>query len=111
MPVRIDFHYIHTEPTSALEDHARKSFESLSHVISGLDPEGTALLKLEFVRTTQHHHKGQVYEVKAQLSMPKKVFHADAEGEDLHTILDSIKHKLMHLLEKHKGQATAHRAA
>jgi len=109
--VRIQYHYIHIEKSAALEEHARKSFESLEHLVSGLDPEGSAVLKLEFVRTTAHHHKGMVYEVKAQFSIPKKDFFAEAHDEDMHAALNHVKHKLAHLVQHYKEEAKGHHGA
>lgn len=109
--VRIDFHYIHIEPTPTLEVHAQKTFDSLAHLISGLDPAGAALLKLEFARSTQHHNKGMVYQAKAQLVMPKQTFRAEADAEDMHAALDALKHTLVRLVERHKEQVQKHHAA
>jgi len=109
--VRIDFHYIHLEPTEALEAHARKSFASLEHIIRGIDPEGSALLKLEFIRSTHHHNKGLVYQAKAQFDLPKKVFHAEASGADMHATLDEARHKLVSAVERYKEQVRGRHAA
>lgn len=109
--MRIDFHYIHLEPTPALEEHALKSFAALEHIISGIDPGGIAFLKLEFIRNTQHHHKGLVYEVKIQFDLSKKVFHVEAAGTDMHAALDEARHKLTHAVERHKEQITGRHGA
>jgi ribosome-associated translation inhibitor RaiA len=46
-----------------------------------------------------------VYEVRAQLDLPKKVFNAEASATDMHAALDQAKHKLVHLVERYKEQA------
>lgn len=73
--------------------------------------EGTGrelpLLALEFGRTTRHHRKGNVYRAEANLSIGKKLFHAEAEARDVRAACDLLEEELEEELRSFKGKRTA----
>lgn len=62
---------------------------------------------VEVAKTTNHHHKGDVFRAEADIRLPGKVLRAQAEQWDLHQAIDQVKDELQRELEKYKGAQSA----
>lgn len=65
------------------------------------------MLDLEFGRTTRHHRKGKVYHAEANLTLGKKMLHAEADEEDIRAACDVLEQELNHELSTHKERRMA----
>lgn len=104
--MNIKLKFTNLEPTAALEAYANEKFRMLEKILIHLDPEGAADLHVELGRTTRHHQKGEVYEVRANLSIPGKTFQVGETEEELYAAIDVAKDTLYHALEKFKDLKT-----
>jgi len=104
--MNIKLKFTNLEPTASLEAYADAKFRMLEKMLIHLDPEGTADLHVELARTTKHHHKGDIYEVKANLHIPGKTFQVSETEEELYAGVDMAKDTLYRALEKFKDFKT-----
>mgnify|MGYP000125406298 CR=1 FL=1 len=58
---------------------------------------------VEVGKTTNHHHKGEIFRAEVNLSIPGKLLRAEDENEDLYVALKNVVDTLGRELEKEKG--------
>ena len=56
-----------------------------------LDPKVQALAEIEIGKTTQHHHKGDVFKAEINLAVGKDNFRAVVIEADLYAAIDKMK--------------------
>lgn len=92
--------------TPALNEYLEMKIGSLSKFLSRYDKEGVVEIKVELARTTNHHHKGDVFMAEADVRLPGKILRADAEAEDIRSAIDLLENKLAKQIEKHKDKTS-----
>lgn len=63
----------------------------LDRFVKRLDEKGVAAAWIEIARTTQHHHKGDVYRAECDLKLPGKLLRAESENWNVRLAIDEIK--------------------
>lgn len=79
------------EMTPAISDYVDKKIDALTKFI---DPKAKALAEVEIGRTTNHHHKGDVYKADVLLTVGKDTFHAEVTESDLYVAIDMVKDRM-----------------
>lgn len=80
------------EMTPSIQDYVHKKVDALTKFI---DTEVEALAEIEIGRTTNHHHKGDVYKAEINLTLGKDRFRADVTESDLYTAIDMMKDRIV----------------
>lgn len=88
--------------TPSLTQYIEEKLGGLERFIERYDHEGLVELWVEVARTTQHHHKGDVFRAEADLRLPGKVLRAEEESSDVRTAVDAVKDKLHLEIKKYK---------
>ena len=95
--MRIDIHGQHIDVTPAIREYVATRFERLGrHFEQPFDVR--TILSVE--KTRQH--------AEATVTLAGRVFHADAEGQDLYAAIDALADKLDRALLKHKEKRADH---
>lgn len=89
------------ELTPGIKEHVETKIGGLKHL---LDPHRTELaeVRVEIGKSSQHHHKGNVFYAEANLKMGKYLFRATTTHEDLHAAINDVRDELEQQLKKHK---------
>jgi putative sigma-54 modulation protein len=88
--------------TPALKEYIEEKISTIAKFLSRWDEEGTVEAWVEVGRTTQHHHKGDVFRAVVDIRVPGKAFRAEDEDWDLRVAIDRVKDKLKREAEKYK---------
>jgi ribosomal subunit interface protein len=91
------------EATPSLHALIDEKLGSLSKFLKEFEAEGVDELTIMIARTTVHHAKGEVFEVKADLRLPKKVLRVSEIGNDIRVAVDLVKRKLQLEIKKYKS--------
>ncbi len=76
------------EMTEAISAYVHSRVDALERFI---DPNVQALAEIEIGKTTQHHHKGDVFKAEMNLSVGKDRFRAVLIESDLYVAIDKMK--------------------
>lgn len=90
--------------TPSLKTYAEEKFGHIEKLIQRFEGEGEVELKVDLGRSTQHHHKGLVFYVDANLNLPGTLLRAEEEGEDIRGVIDVVEEKLKREIEKYRTQ-------
>ena len=95
------------ELTPAIREYVEKRIESLKKFMGSI-PD-TTHVQVEVGKTTNHHHKGDIFraEMNVTLSGNSYQFRAEAETEDLYAAIDLAKDELERELQTFKGKKVA----
>ncbi len=85
------------ELTPSLYEYIETKFKLLEKFI-----KNATEFSVEVEKENKHHRKGDVFWVKAQLSIPGKVLMAQAHGEDMMNVVVEAKEQLEGELRKEK---------
>lgn len=78
--------------------------EAISDKIGGLEKYFDNIIgcEVEVGRTTNHHHKGDVFFAEVNLEVPNKIIRASAQTDDLFKSLNEAKDKMKTEITKYK---------
>lgn len=93
------------ELTPSIKEYIEEKLLSLSHFIQKWEEEGAVEADFELARSTQHHHKGNVYFAEVNLSLGGKLLRAKFEGDDPHEVVDKVKDKIKTEIIKFKEKS------
>ncbi|MBI5220700.1 MAG: ribosome-associated translation inhibitor RaiA [Candidatus Liptonbacteria bacterium] len=99
--MQVSYTFVHLDPSPAIENYALEKLAFLDKLLSRHGGD-VASVEVEFVRTTRHHHKGEVYQVNIRLKLPRKQILVSETGEDIRATLDAAKNKLHQTVERYK---------
>ncbi len=85
------------ELTPSIEDYINEKIGGLNKYFDNI-----IACEVEVGKTTEHHHKGDIFRAEVNLSVPKKVLRAEAETDDLYKSITAVKEKLKIELIKYK---------
>jgi putative sigma-54 modulation protein len=98
MNISITAHSI--EITPALREYVEKRFSGLAK-FTGSEPTVT----IDLDKTTEHHHKGEIFEAKAHVTTPLgKQYHADSAKTDMYEAIDDVRTEIVRLLTSGKDK-------
>lgn len=92
------------EITPAISEYVHKKIDALERFI---ESESVALAEVEIGRTTNHHHKGDVYKAEINFTLEKDIFRAVAIQSDLYVAIDVMKDNIMQEVTKAKKKRFA----
>lgn len=79
------------ELTSAIREYTE---EKLSHLDELLPEDPSILADVEVGKTTNHHHKGDVFRCEVNLRVPGNLLRVEKVEEDLYKAIDKVKDHL-----------------
>lgn len=85
--------------TKEIKEYAEKKVRALMKYLGSI-PIMEAIVKLALV--SKHHQKGDIYECKIQLKLPKKTLIVMKVEEDIFKAIDKVKDHLERSIEKYK---------
>lgn len=91
-----------SDMTPSLQTYIDDKLGSLAKFVKHFDERGEAEIWLELSRTTEHHRKGEVFKVAADLRLPKKILRAEEYAEDIRVAIDHARNTLHLEIEKYK---------
>ena len=90
------------ELTPALKDYVEKRLGGLSKFTSG---EPTVVVDIG--KTTEHHHKGEIFEAKVSATTPLgKTYHAVSHKSDMYEAIDDVRAEIVRELTSAKDKKT-----
>ena len=80
------------EMTPAISDYLTKKISALEKFVK---KESEYVARIEVGRTTNHHHKGEVFMAEINLECEGDYFRAVAESDDLYRAIDQMKDEIV----------------
>jgi len=77
--------------TEAISDYLERKITGLEKFVQKID---NAIARVEVGRTTNHHHKGEVFKAEIHFEYGDHKFMAKAESTDLYKAIDKVKDEL-----------------
>ncbi len=91
------------ELTLAIKEYIEMKIGSLAKLVSSIEREGMEVLaRVDIVRTSNHHGKGDVYRAEVNIDAPQNIVRAEEEATDIRAAIDSVQVKLKQMLVKYK---------
>ncbi len=90
------------ELTPSIKTYIENKILPLSRFVERWEKRGSVEVNFELARTTQHHHKGDVYYAEVNLSLGGKLLRTEYSGEDIHEVVDRAKDKIKEELITYK---------
>ena len=90
------------ELTTSLKDYVDEKIGSIGKLIKKWDMDSSIEVRVEIGRTTNHHHKGDVFRAEANLRLPHKILRAEDENTDIRTAIDRVEDMLKREITKYK---------
>ncbi len=87
------------ELTDAISNYVHKKVDVLMKFI---EPDVDALAEIEIGRTTNHHHKGDVYKAEMNLTVGKDNFQIVMIESDLYAAIDKMKDRIVQDVKRSK---------
>jgi ribosomal subunit interface protein len=90
----IKHHIKHTnmELTEAIADYLEKKLKAFEKFV---DESVEGIARVEVGRTSNHHHKGDVFRAEIDLEFGHQKFHASVEADDLYRAIDEVKDEIV----------------
>ncbi len=87
------------ELTDAISAYVHKKVDALYKFVM---PDEEALAEVEIGRTTNHHHKGEVYKAEINLIYGKDNFRTVIINDDLYSAIDKMKEGILNEVRRSK---------
>ena len=91
------------ELTPSLKEYVEEKIGSVSKLIKKWDMDDSIEVRVEIGRTTNHHHKGDVFRAEADMRLPGKILRAEDENADMHAAIDKVENILKREIDKYKS--------
>ncbi len=88
------------ELTDAIKDAVESELSALDALVERWGEAASA--DVEVGKTTQHHHKGEIFRAEVNLQIPGKLLRAEDENEDLYIAIKNVADTLQRELVKEK---------
>ncbi|MDD5547508.1 MAG: ribosome-associated translation inhibitor RaiA [Candidatus Pacebacteria bacterium] len=82
------------DSTPSIKEYIEDKILPLGSILKKWEEEGSVLARFELSRSTNHHHKGDVYYAEVNLTVGGKLLRAECEGDDVHGVIDKVKDKI-----------------
>ena len=86
--------------TDAIKDAVESEMATLDPMLERWGDAASA--DVEVGKTTQHHHKGDIFRAEVNLQIPGKLLRAEDENEDLYVAIKNVADTLSRELNKEK---------
>jgi ribosomal subunit interface protein len=87
--------------TPSISDYADKRLAGIGKLLGG-DP--SFICDLELGKTSEHHHKGDIFRAEIHITGKGKDSYASAEDQDLYTAIDIMRDEITRELKASKGK-------
>ncbi len=94
----------HSELTPSISQYVEKKLKSLTKYFHNI-----IRLDVEVQKTSQHHNKGKIFKVDANLQIPGKLLRAEHVADDLYAAIDYVQYELKRELLKAKEKKLSDR--
>ncbi len=89
--------------TPSIKEYIEKRIGALAKFVARYEENGTELLaRVEVARTTNHHHKGDVYYAEVNIDNSQNIARAECENSDIRAAIDKAEDILKRQLVKRK---------
>lgn len=102
--MRIIYKSKQTKLTPAIKTYLQDKIVKATNKLLGKDNE-SALLEIEFGRTTKHHRKGRIWWAEANLALGKHMIRAEESGENPHEVIDIVASELSREIKSFKEKS------
>ena len=102
--MKIEISSKNIELLPSLNAYIEEKIGMLQKHVQKFESEGETSVRVRIGRTSEHHHKGEIFEVSADLALPGTSLHADKTDADLHTAVDLVRDALAYEAEKYKDK-------
>ena len=92
--------------TPALKEYVEEKIGSLAKFLKRWEKEAPIEAWVEVARTSNHHHKGEVFRAEGDIKVSGQVFRATEEDADLRVAIDRVRDKLQAEIVKYKEMRT-----
>lgn len=94
----------HLELTDEIREYVEKKFEKLSRFYDNI-----LEVRVEMERMfPNHHNKGKIYRVEANVNVPNKTLRVEKSTDDLIKSIDKVKDHLDEVINKYKEKLIKH---
>ncbi len=94
----ISLSYKNIKPEKALEVFVNEKIGSLAKFLKGQN----VLIHVEIGKNSRHHRRGDIFYAEANFNLGKKLFRADASGDDLRVAINEVKDRLQMEIKRFK---------
>jgi len=92
------------ELTPALEQWVREKIGGLGKFLVRYEENSNILCEVEISRSTNHHHKGDVFHAEVNMQLPDKLLRVALEHSDARTALDMVRDRLQREILRYKDK-------
>lgn len=104
--MRVNIRHKDIEITDSLREYVdAKIVRPVGKLFRRVDSDDAVMLDVEVARTTQHHHKGEVYRASATVAFGGKAIRASTEDSDIHAACDALEDELKREISRHRTSA------
>ncbi len=102
--------------TPAIKEYIEEKIGSLNKLLQPFEAEGHILAEVEIARTSNHHHKGDVFYAEVNVKLPNKMLRVSIDDSDVRVAIDRARDVLGRDISKYKekggmtGKAMRHMA-
>ncbi len=100
--MKIDIKTSHLDLTPALREYILEKVGSLEKFLKRWEAEGEVEAWVEIDRTSNHHHKGDVFRAIIDIRLPHKALRATEINGDIRAAIDRAKDVMRQEIGKHK---------
>lgn len=90
------------ELNEAIRSYINDRIGGLEKFLQGIEP---LIVEVDIGRTTEHHHKGDIFRAEVQIEVPGKLLRAESSKNDLRKAIVDVKKQLKIQIEKYRGKA------
>lgn len=94
--------------TPAIESYVHKKIGALEKFLKQFKPASVEA-RVEVGKTTEHHHKGDVFRAEVNLHIPKQLLRAEYEAGDLYAAIDLVHDELKRQIINRKDKLVKRR--
>jgi len=87
--------------STAVSEYVNKRLEKISKL---LNDDSAIQCDIELARTSEHHHKGDVFRAEIHIVGSGKNVYASSEREDLYSAIDDTRDEILRVLKANKSK-------
>lgn len=97
----VETHGTHMELTEAIKVHLEKRLKKLAFLLDGVEP---ADIRADLGKTSEHHHKGEIFRAELNLQLPGNLLRVEKVTDDLYKSIDEAAKVLGEQVKKWKDK-------
>jgi ribosomal subunit interface protein len=90
------------ELTPPIKEYIEEKIGSLSKFLQRFEGKDGLIANVEIARTSNHHHKGDVYRAEVNLQLPNKLIRVSEEDSDVRVAIGKVKEVLQREIVQYK---------